>query len=390
MTERLPLADQGARPRVGLLVNPVAGLGGRVGLKGTDGATVAIRALELGAVPQAATRAATALASLMECWPPERDLPLIVTVAGPMGADAIPLRVERLIVAEGPARDSIPADTDRLARVLADAGIDMLLFAGGDGTARDIYASVGDSIVALGVPAGVKMQSEVFALSPAAAGELSASWLAGRSRGVRSAEVLDLDEAAYRGGQVASRIFGVLRVPAGRQVQGRKSPSPVSDAAAMLGIATDVVESLENGRCYILGPGTTTRAIAERAGMPKTLLGTDAYLWSAEGGRLLIGDAGARELESAIEGRPSSIVVTPIGGQGFLFGRGNQSLSPSLIRAVGRGRLIVVATPAKLEALDGRPLLADTGDAALDAALAGYIQVVTGYHDRAVVAMAAA
>lgn len=158
----------------------------------------------------------------------------------------------------------------------------------------------------------------------------------------------------------------------------------------MARIAADVVEGFEEGRCYVLGPGTTTRAIAEQAGVPKTLVGIDVLLWTSAGGRLLLADGSARALEGIVAGRPASIVLTPIGGQGFLFGRGNQPLSPALLRAVGRAGLIVVATPAKLDALGGRPLLVDTGDAELDAMLTGHIQVVTGYRERTVVPVAAA
>lgn len=381
--------DRLSRSRIGLLVNPIAGLGGPVGLKGTDG-PAAERALALGARPLAGERAAIALRTLSARWPADRLRPLIVTMSGPMGGDVVGPDLEVRRLGKGPAAHSTGADTRRLARDLIDSGTDLLLFAGGDGTARDISVAVGEAVVVLGVPAGVKMQSDVFARSPAAAGDLAVTYLNGPSRWTRQADVVDLDEVAYRDGAIAPRLFGQLRVPAGPQVQGRKSPSPPSEEAVMARIAADVVEGFEEGRCYVLGPGTTTRAIAEQAGVPKTLVGIDVLLWTSAGGRLLLADGGARALEGIVAGRPASIVLTPIGGQGFLFGRGNQPLSPALLRAVGRAGLIVVATPAKLDALSGRPLLVDTGDAELDAMLTGHIQVVTGYRERTVVPVAAA
>jgi predicted polyphosphate/ATP-dependent NAD kinase len=156
------------------------------------------------------------------------------------------------------------------------------------------------------------------------------------------------------------------------------------------GIAADVVDGFEVGRGYILGPGTTTRAIAREAGIAKTLIGVDALLWTDAGGQLLLADARADQLEALVRRQPSSIVLTPIGGQGSLLGRGNQQLSPGVLRSVGREGLIVVAAPAKLDALAGRPLFVDTGDTELDLALAGHMQVVTGYHERTVMPVVAA
>jgi predicted polyphosphate/ATP-dependent NAD kinase len=378
------------RLRVGLVVNPMAGLGGRVGLKGTDGPATAEHALELGAIPEADARAASALTRIRARWPRGIPHPMVVTVTGPMGDEAVDPGLDTMIVAEAPRHGSTAADTRRVARALVSAGVDLLLFAGGDGTARDVTISVGGETVVLGIPAGVKMHSDVFALSPTAAGDLAIAFLIDHVRRTREGEVLDLDETAYRRGVVAPRLVGYLRVPAGPQVQGRKSPSPANDAVAMASIAADVVESFEVGRRYILGPGTTLRAIAVRAGVAKTLVGVDVLVWSRDHARLLVADARAAQLEVLIGEAEASIIVTPIGGQGFVFGRGNQPLSPSLIRAVGRDRLIVVATPAKLEALAGRPLLVDTGDADLDAELAGPLRVVTGYRERAVVSLAAA
>jgi predicted polyphosphate/ATP-dependent NAD kinase len=404
-----------ARPVVGLIVNPIAGLGGRVGLKGTDGAKIVARALALGARPEAGARAAIAIRRLVEAWPEDRPLPRLIAGPGAMGEAAA---AEAGVRAEPPAdvrlrlasRGSAPlpgapvttaADTRRLAGALAAVPVDLLLVAGGDGTARDVEAAVGLRVPVLGIPAGVKIQSAVFATSPAGAGELAAAFLASGTRRTAEREVLDLDEVAYRRGEVAPRLHGYLRVPVGRAVQGRKSPASPDDAAAAAAIADVVVGMMVAGRRYVLGPGTTVRAIAERLGLPKTLVGIDVVELAARGPRLVAADVGERELLALVAEGPATFVVTPIGGQGFLLGRGNQPLSPAVLRAAagatgvalpaaGTVPLLVVATPAKLATLGGRPLLVDTGDRELDAMLAGHVRVITGAREWTVARVAPA
>jgi len=291
------------------------------------------------------------------------------------------------------------ADSVRLARLMADHGVDLLLFAGGDGTARDIHAGLrGARVPVLGIPAGVKIQSAVFATGPAAAGEVAAAFLAQRAgrRRTEEREVLDLDEEAYRRGEVAPRLWGEMAVPAGRRrVQAGKAPTPAGEAAAARAIAAEVVDGMRPGERYVLGPGSTVRAIAVRLGVPKTLVGVDVVEVREPGvATLVAADAAEADLWPIVEAGACRIVVTPIGGQGFVFGRGNQQISPPVIRAVlrqaGREAIIIVATPAKLAAIGVRPLLVDTGDPELDRELAGHVQVVTGRGERAVARVAAA
>jgi predicted polyphosphate/ATP-dependent NAD kinase len=381
-----------AGPRVGLVVNPIAGLGGRVGLKGTDGEATVARALARGAVPESSVRAAAALRQLFVAWPTGRAAPHVLVPDGEMGAVAArEAGVDHRVVGQlpGPGPTSA-ADTSRLARALVDAGIDLLLVAGGDGTARDICAAVGENIPVLGIPAGVKILSGVFATSPAAAGELAASFLAVRGGATVEGEVVDLDEDAYRLGIVAPRLFGHLRVPRGRRLQGRKSPSPPAAGAAAAAIAEDVVERMTTGRAWILGPGSTVRAIADRLGVPKTLVGVDVVEIGDVGPRVVVADAAEADLLRVVRAGPATIVLTPIGGQGFLLGRGNQPISAAVLRVAGPDAILVVATAEKLAALGGRALLVDTGDPALDAALAGHARVMTGDHEAAIVRIAAA
>ncbi|MGW1408784.1 ATP-NAD kinase family protein [Streptomyces sp. NPDC002403] len=371
--------------KVGLVVNPVAGLGGRVGLGGTDGPDRARTALSLGARPQAGARATAALGELAaRTGGPARDGLLVVTAAGPLGAESVAAAglTERIVYAAGTGRDTSAADTAAAVRAVVAEGVGLLLFAGGDGTARDVLGALGSpgdvSCPVLGVPTGVKMHSAVFAVSPRAAGEVAAAWLA-RTGGVRlrDAEVMDRDEDALGQGRVTSRLFGWLPVPdVPVRVQQRKTGSGAAAPEAVGGIAAEVAERVGAGR-LVLGPGSTTRAVAAALGADVSLTGVDVLdLRPGRPPRVVARDAGEDALLAL---GPAWIVLSPIGGQGFLLGRGNQQISPRVLRAAGgRERLLVLCTEAKLAALGGRPLLLDTGDDALDAELSGHLPVITG------------
>ncbi|MDQ7793255.1 MAG: ATP-NAD kinase family protein [bacterium] len=363
----------GQLKKLGLIVNPVAGMGGRVGLKGTDGPAILEQARELGAVPEAPGRAVEALGRLLRL----KDTFNLVTYPHDMGENEARRAgfVPTVIGLIEPGRTT-GEDTRRAAGDLMDRGVDLLLFAGGDGTARDICTAVGAGLVAVGVPAGVKIHSAVCATTPRSAGDLAALFLEGKVTRVREAEVMDIDEEAFRAGRVSARLYGYLKVPheAG-MVQSLKAGSRGGEESALDGIASEVIDRMEDGRLYVVGPGTTTRAILERLGLPKTLLGVDV----AQGGRLVAGDTTESVLLSLLESGPARIVVTPIGGQGFIFGRGNQQISPRVIRKAGVDSIIVVATMGKLVALGGNPLLVDTGASDLNGDLSGYVRVITGY-----------
>ncbi len=394
------------RPRLGMLVNPIAGMGGAVGLKGTDGAAVLAEAVERGAVAQAAERAALALRAFVALRGTADTE--VLTAPGVMGADsARAAHVPALALGSLGVAPTTAADTRRLACALVDAGIDLLLFAGGDGTARDVVeALTGRVTPVMGIPAGVKVQSSVFARGPAAAGRAAAIFLTAPASQRRTGprEVLDLDEAAYRRGEIAPRLFGELLVPIDeRRLQARKEPSPRSEVAAAAGAAAGVARRLAAGGRCILGPGSTVRAVADRLGIAKTLVGVDVVDVAPCDGvaarpdgagdptvcaTMVVADATSAQLDLVAAGNPVTLVVTPIGGQGFILGRGNQQLSPSLLRAIlacgGREALVVVATPAKIASLHGRPLLVDCGDAELDAELAGHITIITGAEERTI------
>ena len=360
--------------RLGVVVNPIAGLGGRVGLKGTDGAEVVERARRLGAVPEAPTRATEALRRIAPRLASDARL---IAAPNEMGADEAAEAGFSPDAAGVPAAGATSADdTVRAAAEMADRGVDLLLFAGGDGTARDIHRAVGGKVPVLGIPAGVKMHSAVYATSPRAAADLTIEFFAQRVTDIREAEVMDIDEEAFRAGALSAKLYGYLRVPwEARLVQSAKDGRSFGDGAALAGIAADFAERLEAGVVYVLGPGTTVRAVAEEIGVEKTLLGVDLVL----DGRLLAADVTEGDILETVGERPAKIVVTPIGGQGHIFGRGNQQISPEVIRRVGPDNVVVVATPEKLAGLRDSPLLIDTGDAELDTMLGGYAKVVTGY-----------
>ena len=318
----------------------------------------------------------------------------VITYPGEMGEDAArACELEPTVIGSIKPGETTAEDTRQAAREMRRLGVNLLLFAGGDGTARDIYQAVGEEIPVLGIPAGVKIHSAVFGTSPRSAGDLVALYLQGRTSSLREAEVMDIDEDAFRQGIVSARLYGYLRIPFRRElVQSQKAASAPGETASLAAIACDVVDSMEDDCLYIIGPGTTTRAITSELGLDKTLLGVDVVKEArgakgAGGGRqgeLVAADVNEAQLLSLVEGRRAKIIVTPIGGQGCIFGRGNQQISPSVIREVGRESIIVVSTPGKINSLGGRPLWVDTGDREVDEMLSGYVRVVTGYHERIV------
>ena len=391
------------RRKLGLIVNPVAGVGGRVGLKGSDGAEVLRAALERGAVRDAPRRARLALERLARL----RDHIEVLTWPGEMGEDearaagfeprvlgSFAGRRSYLACEQDRVPGAVPAircddfvfttsdDTALAARDLLAAGVDLILFAGGDGTARTICAAVGDAVPVIGVPAGVKIHSAVYATSPAAAGDVAALYLHDRPAAVRlrEGEVMDIDEDAFREDRVSAHLYGYMTVPYARGLtQSAKAGGVAGEERALNDVAEDVVRGMDPDTLYILGPGTTTRTVMQRLGLPKTLLGVDAV----RGGELAGTDLTEAELLALLDAAPAArIVVTVIGGQGHIFGRGNQQISPAVIRRAGAGDVIVIATQTKLLSLEGRPLLVDTGDPELDAELCGYAKVVTGLGER--------
>ncbi|HEY8569902.1 ATP-NAD kinase family protein [Microbulbifer sp.] len=371
--------------KLGLIINPWAGIGGPAGLKGSDGAETVERALAAGIEPQSHKRVAIALEALK---PYAAQLEL-VTFAGDMGENlARELGFNVAVAGAAQGARSTPDDSEAAARAIRDAGADLIVFAGGDGTARNMVNALGDAFPVLGIPAGVKMHSACFAISPRAGGEVLRGLMAGELVDLHQREVRDIDENSFREGRVSTRYYGELLVPEeGHFLQAVKNAGREVEELAVADIAAQVVDEINElapETLYIFGPGSTTLAVLSELGEEGTLLGVD--LWH-EGG--LVGtDVSAPEIEAAIaEHRavqphvPIKIILTAIGGQGHLIGRGNQQLSPRVLRAVGRENLMVIATKTKITELGGRPLLIDSGEPSLDEAWSGFVRVVTGYRD---------
>lgn len=367
--------------RIGLLINPLAGVGGPAALKGSDGMADAARAR--GSEPLAGQRAQAVLSALAS----RRDELTLLTWGGVMGEDAARAAGFTPQVPGGPAAATTTAeDTMLAARALREAGCDLLLFAGGDGTARDLVRALGrERQPVLGIPAGVKMHSGVHAVNPAAAARVVLAMLDGALVGFGAAEVRDIDEQGYREGRVHSRHYGELEVPTEpRWVQQTKIGGRESEPLVLDEIAAWVAELMQarGDDSWWIGPGSTTAAVMAHLGLVNTLLGVDVV----RSGRVLCADATARDLAAALDasearGEATWILVTLIGGQGHVFGRGNQQFTAPLLRRVGRDHVRIIATRSKLVELGGRPLQLDTGDPELDAALAGHVPVITGYED---------
>jgi len=363
--------------KLGFIVNPVAGMGGRVGLKGSDGAEILKLARELGAKPEAPGRALEALKIISGL----KDKIEIITYPHEMGQEECrEAGFEPRVIGAIESGRTTPEDTMEAARLMAAEKVDLILFAGGDGTARNIYNAVGERVPTLGIPAGVKIHSGVYAVNPKGAGQVCAMFLDGKLLNIREAEVMDIDEDAFREGVVTAKLYGYLRVPEERRyVQSVKSGGVLAEKEALVSIVSEVVDQMtENPETYfIIGPGTTTRNIMTDLKLQNTLLGVDVV----KGKKLVANDVAEARIWELIQGQPAKIVVTIIGGQGHVFGRGNQQLSPRIIREVGKSNIVIIATKEKLTSLQGRPLLVDTGDEELNDELSGYLRVTTGYGD---------
>lgn len=367
--------------KIGLIVNPVAGVGGSLGLKGSDDlgeSAAALVSVDSAGFSRSMSRAQRAIAPLISCI----DQVSFVTWGAAMGQSLFEsLGMDSVVLGACNSSHYSAKDTFQGAQAMAAAGVDIVVFVGGDGTARDIYDALGDSFPVLGIPAGVKMHSGVFAVSPEAAAELLLELVKGGLVGLALQEVRDIDEQAFRNNIVKSRFYGEMLVPAeGRFLQHTKIGGIESSELVAADIAAWVVESMEEGSIYIIGPGSTTAAIMEELGLANTLLGVDVV----RDGKLLLSDASERKLLVLLEetGARARIVVTAIGGQGHVLGRGNQQISPQVIRRVGVGNIDIVAAKSKISALEGRPLLLDTNDPQLDIELSGYRPVITGYRDQ--------
>jgi predicted polyphosphate/ATP-dependent NAD kinase len=358
--------------KIGLIVNPIAGMGGSVGLKGTDGDAYK-KALELGAKPTTPQRIEDTLALI------KRDDLYFFVAPGKMGEDFIQKFNFNYEVISEIGDETNADDTKRIVGEMQKKEIELLIFVGGDGTARDVYDVLGLSIPVLGIPSGVKMFSPVFALSPYAAAEI----INNITDEVVEKEVLDIDEEAFREGKLGAKLYGYLNVPKNSNfLQSKKEPSNVSkpEKISKEEIAQYISEKIESDTLYILGPGTTLKTIADRIGVEKTLLGIDAVF----NGELVGTDLNEKGLMELIKKYDNiKIIVTPIGGNGFIFGRASKQFTPKILNLIGKENVFVVATEDKISRLEC--LRVDTGDAETDAIFKGHVKVITGYKTETII-----
>ncbi|MDR1884681.1 MAG: ATP-NAD kinase family protein, partial [Synergistaceae bacterium] len=360
--------------KIGFIVNPYAGIGGRLALKGSDGDEVRERAIMSGVEGPAPVRAATFLNVLSA----HMERAHIVTYGGDMGATCLRAAGFQFELAGEPAAIiSSASDTADAASRMLDAAVDCLVFLGGDGTARDICAVVRDAIPVVGVPSGVKMHSAVFARTPADAALLVSMLIGGKNISYRPAEVMDIDEKSFREGRVSAALYGYMTVPyAAEYLQGPKA-SGCERGDALRGAAERIAGNMEDGIFYVVGPGTSTKYIFDLLGLGKTLLGVDVLLNK----RVVSPDASYDGLKKILHGNRYNVIVTAIGGQGCLFGRGNQQIGPDILRPLKREDITVIASTEKLLSITGGAMYNDTGDPELDRQLSGYYRVITGWNE---------
>ena len=369
--------------RIGILANPDAGLGGRLGLKGSDGQAELARSR--GAEDRSGPRLESMLGHFSRIHRDESTQIEWITSNGRMGTEWIPDEFEIgtiSVIHQSPGKTSASDTRDAVADLL-EHGIDLLVYSGGDGTTRDIVSTLSDSetpeLPVIGVPSGVKMHSGCFASSPKAAAEVLSAWIHGDLL-VSSTEVLDLDEDLYRKGKWVVRLYAEAFSPnSPRWMQGSKELIQTeSEEEIIIGLSDHIGESIaEQGRLVIWGSGGTLREIGSNIGFELTTLGIDATIGGEQVGTDL-SESGIIEILDSHDG-PVTLLLSPMGGQGFLIGRGNLQLSPAVLRSIGIENILGVVTPAKL--LTVRALRIETGDESLDQEFASkrYMKVLQGY-----------
>ncbi|MFX1312933.1 MAG: ATP-NAD kinase family protein [Promethearchaeota archaeon] len=358
--------------KVGLIVNPIAGMGGSVGLKGTDGA-IYKQALKMGATPVAPSRMIRFFSNLRD-----KENVLFLVAPGKMGEDLIKTHRYKFEVVGEIGIETTSEDTIRIAKTMLKKNIELLIFCGGDGTARDIYDAIDMKKPVIAIPSGVKMFSSVFALNPRAAAKLLDAFLM-ENIDIEEREVLDINEESFRQGRLDSRLYGFLKVPKIQNlIQSSKDSSIIGSSVEenKHEIALDVIEKMEDDTLYLFGPGTTVKSITDQLQLKKTLLGVDA-IYNKE---FIGADLNEKAIFKLLEKYGKvKIVVTPIGGQGFIFGRGNKQFTPPVIKKVGKENIIIISTKEKIRNLEC--LRVDTGDSEIDNLLKGLIKVITGYKE---------
>ncbi|TKJ19621.1 MAG: ATP-NAD kinase [Promethearchaeota archaeon Loki_b32] len=351
-------------------------MGGSVGLKGTDG-DIYKKAIKMGATQVTPIRANELLLNVKN-----KEKIILIVAPGKMGADIVKdLGIDFEIIGEI-GTETTKEDTKRIAKQMVEKSIDLIIFCGGDGTARDIFDSIGLEKPVVALPAGVKMFSSVFAINPRAAAEIIDKFIEGTIE-TQEKEVLDINEDLFRKDILQAKLYGYLKVPkvlnliqsgktgsgSGRTIEENKQD-----------IAQFMIENMEDNILYLLGPGTTIKTITDNLNLPKTLLGIDAIYDNKIIGRDLNEKA---ILELLNKYKKTIIIISPVGGQGFIFGRGNKQITPRVLRKVGKNNIKIIATTDKMRELVC--LRVDTGNIEIDKMLIGFGKVITGYKEELIV-----
>lgn len=357
---------------IALLINPIAGMGGKVGLKGTDGSDTLQLAIQYGAQPKSEQKAKRALNKLL----PLKEKLFFFTASGAMGENILRnLGFNYKVIYEA-TMSTEKQDTVKFLKALKNEAIDLLMFAGGDGTARDLSEIIPQKIPVVGIPTGVKIHSAVFALSPAKAGQLAYEYLLDGFFPLIDREVIDIDEEAFRKDKIITNLYGYLKVPlVGKHLQQLKSPTPQSEEQAQISAALQIIDDMDENSFYIIGSGSTTQQVLEELNLPSTLLGIDII----KDKQLVAKDVNEEQILKIIDQLPTKLVISPISNQGYILGRGNQQLSDKVLSQIINEDIIILSTPSKLNSLKGRPLLVYTGNEQLDLRLSSYYRVITGY-----------
>ena len=364
--------------KLGLLVNPYAGIGGALALKGSDSVEIREKALAMGAEKKALDKTRLALEHVVSI----KDQVQLYVASGDMGETlAKEMGFNYSLVYQPEHTQTESQDSEATAQALLAQQVDLILFAGGDGTARNVCHVIGNKVPVLGVPAGCKIHSAVYAITPAAAGRVLKQVINGEIVSVSDAEVMDIDEALFRQGKVNARQFGEMQVPTElRYIQAVKMGGKESDELVLSDIAAHIIEIIEDNpeQLFVMGSGSTVDFIMQELGIKNTLLGVDVI----KNNQLIASDVTATELLTLTAQQSHKLVLTLIGGQGHVIGRGNQQLSASFLKNLGKDNILLVATKTKINNLSGRALIVDSGDIAVDQQLSGLISIITGYHDQ--------
>lgn len=360
--------------RIGLLINPISGMGGSVGLKGTDGKKILEKAIKLGARSNAPSKAKETLKELREL----KDKLLFFTGSGLLGEKILEkYDYNFVVVHKSSAEDEFTSENDsiQVLNKFLELNLDLIIFAGGDGTARMVTRIIANKVPCVAIPTGVKIHSPVFTINPMIAGKLALEFLE-NGLPTKIEEVVDLNEDMYRKDIVVTDLYGYLKVPYKKKyLQNKKAPTPLSEEESIKSIALDIIDNMEEETYYLIGAGSTTNYLMNELGLKSTLLGVDII----QKGKLIKADCNEKQLLEIVEKHKCVLIISPTGGQGFLFGRGNQQISYKVLSKLDKEGIKIVSTIHKIIDLRGRPLIVYTGNDEVDKHLSGYYKVKTGY-----------